>query len=169
MTDTFFGVPIHGDITAGASRVEQKPLEELAPLFEAVMSEPTIIEFGWTQYTPYYNDGESCEFGVGGLWVKTTAEKELEEAGTAVFDHWDLDVDYHPSLGRIKCHWDPVTRRYINERYEGPDRARYEICQALDRALQSGAFETVLLEKFGDHAKVTVRRDGIEVEYYDHD
>lgn len=34
---------------------------------------------------------------------------------------------------------------------------------------ESGAFDTVLLKHFGDHAMVTVRKDGIEVEYYSHD
>lgn len=82
---------------------------------------------------------------------------------------WDLDVDYHPSLGKIHREWDREAHKFINERYEGPDEDRYNRCQELDRALQSGAFENELLKHFGDHALVTVRRSGIEVEYYSHD
>lgn len=43
-TDTnFLGMPVSGDITQGSTRVEQKPLEELAPLFQAVLDDPTIL------------------------------------------------------------------------------------------------------------------------------
>lgn len=31
----------------------------LAPLFDA---NPSVEKISWTQYTPYFNDGESCEF-----------------------------------------------------------------------------------------------------------
>lgn len=161
----FLGIPVSGTITAGSTRVEQKPVEELAPLLQAVLDYPTIVEFGWRQYTPYFNDGDPCEFGVDGLWVKTTAEAELEEAGEADFGPWDLDVDYHPSLGKLK--WNSETYKY--EEYEGPDVDRYNRIQALARAIQSGAYENALLEAFGDHAEVTIRKSDIQVEFYSHE
>jgi len=159
-------MPVSGDISEGSTRVEQKPIEELAPLFQALLDDPTITEFGWRQYTPYFNDGEPCEFGLHGVWVRTTAEVDTEDE---YYDLYDLDVDYHPSLGRVHREWDNETRTYVNEYYEGPDEDRYNRCQALDRALQSGAFDNVLLKHFGDHAMVTVRKDGIEVEFYSHE
>ena len=167
----FLGMPVSGDITQGSSRVDQKPLEELAPLFQALIDDPTILRFGWRQYTPYFNDGDTCEFGVHGLWVRTTAEPDgsVDEYGDEYEDGYSLDADYHPSLGKVKSDWDSERREYVNRRYEGPDEDRYNRCQALDTALQSGAFENELLEHFGDHAMVTVRKDGIEVEFYSHD
>lgn len=60
-------------------------------------------------------------------------------------------------------------RRYTRVGYEGPDEARFDRCMELNRALESGAFDNVLLEHFGDHAMITVRKDGIEVKFYDHD
>ncbi|KQX43521.1 hypothetical protein ASD97_25960 [Streptomyces sp. Root63] len=167
----FLGMPVSGDITQGSSRTEQKPLEELSPLFQALVDDPTIVEFGWRQYTPYFNDGDTCDFSVHGLWVKTTVEQELEDSGTEEFEVYDLEADYHPSLGAVNGHWEGEwsNRSYVRDSYEGPDEARYDRCQDLDRALQSGAFETVLLDTFGDHAMVTVRKAGIEVEFYDHD
>lgn len=41
--------------------------------------------------------------------------------------------------------------------------------KTLEKAVEGGEFDHVLFELFGDHAAVTVRRDGIEVESYDHD
>lgn len=168
-TDTnFLGIPVSGDITQGSTRVEQKPIEELAPLFQALLDDPTIVEFGWSQYTPYFNDGEPCEFSADEPWVRTTAEVNTEEES---FSEYDLDLWGHPSLGKVTGHWEGEwpNRKYVKDGYEGPDEARYNRCRALSRALQSGAFDNVLLEHFGDHARITVRKDGIEVEFYEHD
>ncbi|MEU5166816.1 hypothetical protein [Streptomyces mutomycini] len=169
----FLGMPVSGDISQGSSRVDQKPIEELAPLFQALVDDPTIVEFGWRQYTPYFNDGDTCEFSVYGTWVRTTAEAEgyVDEDGDEYDNssHYGLDVDYHPSLGTIESDWNKETYKHENKRYVGPDENRYNRCQELDGALQSGAFDNVLLKTFGDHALVTVRKDSIEVEYYDHD
>lgn len=172
MTTNFLGIPVQGDITRGATRTEQKPIEELQPILQAVLDDPTIVEFGWRQYTPYFNDGEPCTFSVHGLWVRTETDRDAEDQE----DEYDLDVGYgHPSLGQMTGgEWvddpdRPGRRKKVGERYEGPDLARYERCHALDAAIQGGAFEHVLLDAFGDHALVTVRKSGIEVEFYEHD
>jgi hypothetical protein len=170
-TDTkrnFLGMPVSGDITEGSTRVEQKPIEELAPLFQALLDDPTIVEFGWRQYTPYFNDGDTCEFGIYGVWVRTTADVDVEE-DDEYYDSCDLDVDYHRSLGKVEREWYREACKYVNERYVGPDEDRYNRVQALARAVESGAYENALLDAFGDHALVAVRKTGIEVEYYSHD
>ncbi|MBT2449446.1 hypothetical protein J7F03_20610 [Streptomyces sp. ISL-43] len=159
---------MQGDITQGASRVEQKPIEEFQPILQAVLDDAVVVEFGWRQYTPYFNDGEPCEFSVYGSWVRTEADTDVE-------DEYELDLDGdHPSLGRVEGIWGPDPERpgrekRIGEKFTGPDRARYDRCQALRGAVECGQFEHVLLEAFGDHAAVTVRRHGIEVDFYDHD
>jgi hypothetical protein len=158
----FLGIPVEGDITQGASRVEQKPIEELQPILQAVLDDPTIVEFGWRQYTPYFNDGDPCEFDANGVWVRTAEDVDVE-------DHYELEMDGHPSLGRIPWAVNPTTEEYEPQPYEGPDFARFDRCRELSRALERGAFDHVLIEAFGDHAAVTVRRDGIQVEFYDHD
>lgn len=164
MTDTtrnFLGIPVQGDITPGAARVEQKPLEALRPTLQAVLDDPTIIEFGWRQYTPYFNDGDPCEFSAHGLWVRTTADKDADED--------ELEMWGHRSLGKRPYTFNHETKSRDHGAYEGPDEARYNRCKALEAAIEGGHFERVLLEAFGDHAEVTVRRDGIEVSFYQHD
>lgn len=161
MTTNFLGIPVQGDITRGSDRVEQKPIEELQPVLQAVLDDPTIVEFGWRQYTPYFNDGEPCEFGVNGTWVRTTADEDADED--------ELEMWGHRSLGKIPGHREQTIGQWVNDPYEGPDEARYLRCKALEKAVEGGAFEHVLLDAFGDHANITVRRDGIQVEFYDHD
>ncbi|MFF4478724.1 hypothetical protein ACFY1A_17140 [Streptomyces sp. NPDC001520] len=165
---SFLGIPVEGDITAGATRVDQKPIEELQPILQAVLDDPTIVEFGWRQCTPYFNDGDPCEFSAYGLWVRTDADEGDD------IDEYDLGIWGHRSLGKTSGgEWvdDPDTgrRKKVGAQYEGPDEARYERVQALEAAVEGGEFEHVLLEAFGDHASITVRRDGIEVDFYEHD
>lgn len=165
MTTNFLGIPINGDITRGSDRVEQKPIEELQPVLQAVLDDPTIVEFGWRQYTPYFNDGEPCTFSVHGTWVRTTDDADADED--------ELEMWGHRSLGNVTTQWAENAvngrREKTGETYEGPDRARFDRCKALEKAVEGGHFEHVLLDAFGDHAEIKVRRTGIEVEFYEHD
>jgi hypothetical protein len=164
----FLGIPVSGDIRQGSSRVDQKPVEDLAPLLQAVLDDPTITEFGWTQYTPYFNDGDVCEFSVNEMWIRTTDEVDTDDKE---FDDYDLYWGYHPSLGRKNWEYrgEYPNRKYVELGYEGPDEDRYNRVKSLNDAITSGVYETALLNAFGDHAIVTVRKDGIEVDSYEHD
>jgi hypothetical protein len=151
---SFLGVPVRGDITKADRRAEQHPIEELAPKFQALLDEPLIAEFGWQQYTPYFNDGDACVFGVRSLWVRTTEDSQD-------LDHWSLLAeDVHPTIGG---------RNWRTGQYEGEHEEISKKANDLDQAIQSGQFDDVLQEHFGDHAEITVTREGIEVEFYSHD
>lgn len=166
MTDSknFLGIPVNGTITEGEKRPNQRPIEDLAPLMQAVLGDPTIVEFGWTQYTPYFNDGDPCTFGVRGeIWVRTVTDQDVE-------DLYDLEIGRysgHPSLGKRGRTRSGST--YVDQPYQGPDEARYDRCLALNAAIEGGEFLDVLLDAFGDHAEITVRKDGIKVDFYSHD
>jgi hypothetical protein len=144
----FLGLPVEGAAEYGT---RQRPVEELRPLFEAVLHDPTVIEFGWQQYTPY----DPGAFGIRYIWVRT-----VEEPPTATArDLWLMDGC--PSLGE--------TYGPNREHYRGPDRGRFERVMALHHALEGGSFDDVLRQAFGDPTAVTVRRDGIRIAPCDHD
>lgn len=67
----FLGIPVEGDITRGEKRANQRPIEELEVLIEALLADPVIHDFGWSQYTPYFNDGDPCVFKANSFWVRT--------------------------------------------------------------------------------------------------
>lgn len=170
MTDTrtFMGMTVEGDINEGDKRAKQRPLEDLQPVLQALLDDDGVIEFGWEQYTPYFNDGEPCTFRANGAWVRTTADVDPDDEDG--IDRYELQIDYsHRSIGKRPKTYNRDTKSYDYGAYEGPDEARYDRCHALDRAIDGGEFLDVLLEAFGDHAEVTVRRDGIQVEFYSHD
>ncbi len=107
--------------------------EQLQPaLLEVLNNNPNIIAIGWRQYTPYFNDGDTCEFSVHDVqWCDS--EEMLEDS------MWE---------------WN-----YAND---GP-----EDLQALADVINGN--EDIMKEVFGDHVQVTVTREGVEVEGYDHE
>ncbi|MFF5231596.1 hypothetical protein [Dactylosporangium sp. NPDC000521] len=160
----FLGIPVAGTITPPDPVVEQRPLSDLEPLIRAILADDAIVEFGWTQYTPYFNDGDPCVFRVNTPWFRTPEDPVLDPQLT-----YQLRIGggKHPSLGRREYSWVEGVRTY--GAYTGPDEERFDRALALSHALESEAFNQVLLDAFGEHAHITVRRDGITVDSYSHE
>lgn len=113
-------------------------LEGFAALFAA---SPSIEAVRWRQYTPYFNDGEPCEFSVREPYYKLVGGSD--EAG----DYGD-GFEYAGYM-------------------DSPVRAAVELTKHVK--LFTSELEDVFHATFGDHAKVTVSRDlSVEVEQYDH-
>lgn len=174
-TRTFLGIPVEGEINEGSKRAPQKPLAELQPLLQALLDDETIACFGWHQYTPFFNDGDPCNFSANAVWVARPEDLDPDIDEDSEHDTGSLDVSYNDHLGSYEGgEWvpdpeNPPRNKRVGAVYEGPDKARYDRCMELYHAVDSGEFDDVLLEAFGDHAEITVRRTGIQVEYYSHD
>ena len=50
---------------------------------------PNVKKVSWTQYTPYFNDGDACVFSVHGVMV---ADDTIDEEEDSIYD-W-VEVDY---------------------------------------------------------------------------
>lgn len=157
MTVTFAGLPVTGDVTkSNRSRVMQRPKEELEPLITALLFAPDVEAIRWRQYTPYFNDGDVCEFGVQDVYVRTAdTDPEGGDYEDGFVGAWEL---------RGPGHYDDKYT-WVSE---GEVHPAYAALKALG-VISSGAFDHALIDLFGDHAEVTVTKDGIEVEYYEHD
>lgn len=181
MTEVF-GIPVSGTPrkTRG-DRTDQRPLSDLRPVFEALLADERVIEFGWSQYTPYFNDGDVCEFSVDDPWIRTVDDEDVE-------DKYDLIPDAtHPTLGYLE--WRKMTdeeyalkvTEYRNRGWRGnpynyghfpkPGGAKYpdllELAKKLD--VQSAEYDDAMYDAFGDHAQVTVTKTGIQIDQYDHE
>lgn len=154
MTDTVFGLPLSGDISYYNERIslEQYPIEQLQPYIQAMLDDPEVAKFGWIQYTPYFNDGEACVFGVHGCFVLTNEDvaklKEDNEYDGEYFSHWDYEVRSYA---------------YGDE----PKSPQHHI--DFSDAIGSGHFFQALEHTFGDPAEVVITKEGITVEAYDHE
>jgi len=105
---------------------------------------PTVDGIVWTQYTPYFNDGDTCTFSVG--------EAYLFSASVAAEDEESVEDYMHEHA--------------ISSYGKSPLDGAYKEFQAVWKQIP----EAIFLAVFGDHSKVTLNRNGTsEVEEYEHD
>ena len=120
----------------------------------------------WTQYTPYFNDGESCEFSVNEAYfsnVEDVNELSYGEYGGEDDSIWSVNNPIRHMRGDVS--WDKETSAKVQATTGlNPD----SIKEFMD-ILNSSEMEDIFSIMFGDHVRVTLTRAGIEVEEYDHD
>ena len=127
--------------------------DEFKKVFER-HSELTAIV--WTQYTPYFNDGDTCEFGVHDFTITNLPVEEIQN----VTGWGEYDGEYLTE-GPDATHF--VTSLWGSSSNDFPDVV------ALEKFASTTIGEGVFKGAFGDHVIVRVTRDGIDTEEYDHD
>lgn len=151
MTNEFLGKPVTGDISHyTTAKPQQDEPSVLLDALNKVLEHPLVESAHWTQYTPYFNDGEACEFRIYEASVKVKGVDEGGDYDNGVFGEWELG--YYDTTKDLEGIED---LRTLLEEFSGH--------------LSSGRHYVILNEKFGDPADVTATKDGFNVEYYDHD
>lgn len=120
----------------------------------------------WTQYTPYFNDGESCEFSLNEAYFSNATDGDEIEYGDYQGDDdsvWSTESLVQHIQGGIR--WDKETSVKV-QATEGLDAA--SIQEFMD-ILNSSEMEEIFEAMFGDHVKVTLTRKGIAVDDHSHD
>lgn len=107
---SFLGIPVEGDITHGAKRTAQRPMSELETLILALHLDSEIYDFGWTQSTPYFNDGDPCVFGADSFWVRTNVDANP----TPIDSDWLLRA-LSKMVGFIKDEYGDLSREAMQE------------------------------------------------------
>lgn len=122
---------------------------------EVFSKDPGLVCFTWTQYTPWFNDGDACVFGVGEVNIiheHCFREDESTE---------EYDDDYEWDGGNVP--WRDEDRaelpKKVLETIEKVEEIHYWIQSA----------DEIALAAFGDHVQVRVTREGVEVTEYEHD
>lgn len=128
----------------------QKQMEEegkelfLSMCTEFFAEHPTLLKFGWHQYTPYFNDGDECVFSAALDYPNMLLSGEGEYSDE---DTW-LDEEA----------W-----------FKSEDKSSESILHGELREFLGQFDDEDVKMFFGDHCQVVVSRDGIEVEEYSHD
>jgi len=126
---------------------------------EVFKANPTLVSFGWSQCTPYFNDGDACVFSAASEYPSVTFKaadgtivKHDENYGNLVVldendDETEIsDEDYPKYQKQIDKLTRPVVKFLGN--FDDDD----------------------FLAMFDDHKEITVNRNGkIEVNDYEHD
>lgn len=111
-----------------------------------------LVEFSWTQYAPYFNDGEECVFHAHTDYPDILFRRHLEELSEDEIDDLRYDGEFeYGNYGR-------------KDRTGAENAAGDAVIKFL------GEFDDDLLrDAFGEHIKVTVTREGLQVSDYNHD
>jgi hypothetical protein len=129
---------------------------------------PGITGVIWTQYTPYFNDGEACVFSVGDLTFTNAPADELSDIR---WNEYEGETEGVWAVDNIGYVLESELPYYQNTRNMiiasgGVDA---KSCIFLAKAVGSNEMEDVMETMFGDHVKVIATREGFEIEEYDHD
>lgn len=165
----------------------RKTLDEVLKLFFA--ANPHVASISWRQYTPYFNDGDACEFSVGDPILTLRSDyspdpdySDEDGEGEGDWDEEDVDGEFRDESSLLSDrafyskggYKDPKKVAEIDSRLAlvGGDEAFAKIKGDFDvvSSFISSIDEDHLEEMFDDHVLVRCNRDGIEVfEYTDHD
>jgi len=143
-------------------KIAADAFKELA--VEFFENHPDIVSCGWTQYTPYWNDGDTCTFSANTEYPIVTFKAKdgkiirydenngtLYQADSAVVEDdiefsEDEELEMEPYDNEISKHSKAVSK----------------FLSVFD--------EDDLETMFGDHVEVTVKRDGTaDTETYEHE
>jgi hypothetical protein len=109
---------------------------------QALLDEIGANSFSWVQFTPYFNDGDACYFSVRTDLYYLHIDDENGD-------------DYYISSYRPSE--DDESKRGMNGKFKKVQ----EFIDSFD--------EDDMEAMFGDHVEVTVTRDGVTTEEYQHD
>lgn len=164
---TAFGRPVIGEIQRAERRAEQWTGEKFAEMLDALLAVEGVAAVKWAQYTPFFNDGEPCLFGVCGFSVKLGDDAEATVAAASDEDDDDYEREDEEGFHDPYDFLDYSNGHSGNRPVIPGMEAVYATLSALDDA--SRHFEDVLQATFGDHCEVTATRTGFHISEYSHD
>ena len=159
--------------------------QEFPIMFKDIFAtSPKLKSYSWTQYTPYFNDGDTCEFSAhvddgdvnGVSRVSHYDDDDDAEDIVRIYEYTQLVTEEDVRINKevaVKSGMSWYENRTIgeqglkyNEKYdELAANAVSQIIQVLNSIP-----EDFFKEMFGDHVKVTLNANGTcDVEEYDHD
>ena len=118
-----------------------------------------LKSFSWSQYTPYFNDGDPTFFIVNRDYISVN-EDYVEDSNwysenlVTNWGTWNNDLKiYEGKVEEVNPNYNPVLRKVT-----------------LEISTFLGLFDDdFYLSKFGDHANIRVTKDGVDISDYDHD
>lgn len=119
---------------------------------EVFESNPELKSFTWSQYTPYFNDGNECVFRVNSDYIRLNGSDDE-------YDSYDLreESEYGPSAEDLK---------EIGFSSRGSASLAQEAVSSLLSEIEDNHMQMI----FGDHCQVIVSKNGdIETSECSHD
>lgn len=120
---------------------------------------PNLESFAWTQYTDYFNDGDTCYFSAHWDYAMEINGLNINEIQYRDKPCLQYKRKAHE---RSCCEQDGEKLEFNTEIINNVDNVKRDIKEFLS------VFENVdFQDMFGDHVKVIVNKDGIKTESYE--
>ena len=132
---------------------------------------PEAKSIAWTQYTPYFADGDECVFRVN--------DYELHESEDPDYEYGDGGIRlnrpgeyYYESAKKEPNGWAAQSIKQYEDtvvNFGGIERVNEikKAMQLLDSIFSLG--DDFFKDTFGNHVKVVMTKDGTDIQDYDHD
>ena len=175
------------DALAEQMRATNKQIEELTKLnrenskkvFQAAISGffkayPEVGMIRWTQYTPYFNDGEACEFSVGTPAFFFAGQDPEEIEDTYEYNAWNKPSKWMyeeaKNGGKYAADYQAEIDKYDNMvKALGPRLKEIQEGIRKFQELFNDIEDGTMLGLFGDHVQVSATANGIDIDEYDHE
>jgi hypothetical protein len=169
------------EANARINELKKQVQKELQAEFSGALTElfdayPFVKSVSFTAYTPFFNDGDTCEYNVHHDYCNFNGYDEDRDVSGEGVDVLQLAKEtiyveepnpgYDPSniqwgSHRNKTHWVKKPNPDFNPLYKEAVDAFREALAVVD--------DDNWMDMVGDHVKVTITRNGIETDEYDHD
>lgn len=147
------------DLKTLKAEIAEEFKQNLNELFQDFFKTVPIIKaIGWTQYTPYFNDGDECVFNVNEPGFLSTYAGDIDDEPDFLYGSGDI---YISRKGVVAYNDNPE----LNEKLSPHATDIMEMEQFITDADNTEFFKEV----FGDHVRIIVTHEGIDVEEYEHD
>jgi hypothetical protein len=129
---------------------------------------PGVKAVIWSQYTPYWNDGDECTFSVNDPVFTNATGDQLDDITYEEYEGEDEGIWVSESWGFTSTSdWAKEKKNEISAKSD--DIIDFGSCVSFAKMIQSDAMEDVMLAMFGNHVRIIVTRDGFDIQDYDHD
>ena len=120
---------------------------------------PKVKSFGWSQYTPYFNDGDPCTFSTNTDYIYINGDcvddsNWINETIITNYGNWNREEKVYKNRTEVP------NLNYDSELVKANDEIK-EFLRNFDNDF--------FMSQFGDHAEVTVTAEGVSVDEYEHD
>ncbi|NDF17112.1 MAG: hypothetical protein EB079_03975 [Verrucomicrobia bacterium] len=140
---------------------KQKLSEEVFDDFiKTIFNDSEELEsFGWYQYTPYFDDGNVCMFSANTDYLLVNGQP---------VDESDWYLEENITTWGV---WDNSIKSYVGQIKEKNIKYNKNLSKLVDNISDflSKFDNDFFLQRFGDHAIVTITKTGVQISDYDHD
>lgn len=144
------------DHVKATAKLQAELKASMKKIFDAFFkTHPTIQTVYWTQYAPYFNDGDECIFSVHHPVFSTSHFSTIENV---------YGEDDEGAI--VTRYWNSKSGKYVSHDI---DPQLLKDMKTLESILTSSTNEGVMKSMFGNHSWVRAHKDGFEVDDCDHE